>query len=73
MNFVMGRLFDGLAFQTLTVVDNFSQKSPLIEVAQSMTSRQVILALERTRRLVDLSSIIIYDNGSQFTSLMLDS
>ena len=73
MNFVMGRLLDGLAFQTLTVVDNFSRKSPLIEVAQPMTSRQVILALERTRRLVDLSSIIIYDNGSQFTSLMLDS
>ena len=73
MDFVTDRLLDGRAFQALTVVDNFSRLSPIIEVAQPMTSRQVIAALERARNQVGLPLAITCDNGSQFTSRRLDA
>ena len=73
MDFVTYRLLDGRAFQALTVVDNFSRQSPLIEVAHSMTSRHVIVALERVARRVGLPLTITCDNGSQFTSRLLDA
>ena len=67
------RLLDGRAFQALTVVDNFSRLSPIIEVAQPMTSGQVIEALERVRNQVGLPLTITCDNGSQFTSRRMDA
>ena len=73
MDFVTDRLLDGRAFQALTVVDNFSRLSPIIEVAQPMTSGQVIAALERVRNQVGLPLTITCDNGSQFTSRLLDA
>ena len=73
MDFVTDRLLDGRAFQALTVVDNFSRQSPLIEVAQSMTSGQVIDALARVRNQLGLPLTITCDNGSQFTSRRLDA
>ena len=73
MVFVTDRLLDGRAFQALTVVDNLSRQSPLIEVAHSMTSRHVIVALERVARRVGLPLTITCDNGSQFTSRLLDA
>ena len=73
MDFVTDRLLDGRAFQALTVVDNFSRLSPIIEVAQPMTSGQVIAALERVRNQVGLPLTITCDNGSQFTSRRMDA
>ena len=73
MDFVTDRLLDGRAFQALTVVYNLSRQSPLIEVAHSMTSRHVIVALERAARQMGLPLTITCDNGSQFTSRLLDT
>ena len=67
------RLINGRAFQALTVVDNLSRQSPLIEVAQPITSSQVIAALERARSEVGLPLTITCDNGSQFTRRLLDA
>src|SRR5690606_22486435 len=47
MDFVHDATLDGRAFRVLTVVDQWSRWSPILEVAQSMSGRQVAEALDR--------------------------
>ena len=47
MDFVHDALMDGRAFRVLTVVDQWSRWSPILEVAQGMSGRTVAEALDR--------------------------
>ena len=47
MDFVHDQLVNGLSFRVLTVIDNWSRESPLLEVGLSLTGQCVASALER--------------------------
>ena len=66
------QLFDGRPFRILTVVDQLSRESPLIEVDFAMSGQRVAEALEAY--VVDTSTpvSITVDHGSEFTSRALE-
>jgi len=63
---------DGRAFRVLTVVDQWSRWSPILEVAQSMTGAAVAAALERAIVRHGQPRSITVDHGTEFTSRALD-
>jgi len=72
MDFMHDQLFDGRPFRILTVVDQLSRESPLIEVDFAMSGQRVAEALEAY--VVDTSTpvSITVDHGSEFTSKALE-
>ena len=72
MDFVHDQLFDGRPFRILTVIDQWSRESQLIEVAFSMSGEKVVNALERyvTQHSAPLSLTV--DHGTEFTSKALE-
>jgi len=72
MDFVHDATLDGRAFRVLTVVDQWSRWSPILEVAQSMSGRQVAEALDRAIALHGKPRSITVDHGTEFTSRALD-
>jgi putative transposase len=73
MDFVADTLLDGRRFRALTVVDNWSRHSPLIEADFTLTGTKVVVALERVVRLHGYPKMITVDNGSEFASRALDA
>lgn len=73
MDVVHDALFDGRAFRVLTVVDQWSRWSPILEVAQGMSgtavARPSIVPLRGTR---PAPRAITVDHGTEFTSRALD-
>lgn len=73
MDFVYDALADGRQFRVLTVVDQWSRESPLLEVATAMSGRTVAEALDRVlggRGAIPRS--ITVDHGTEFTSRALE-
>jgi len=73
MDFVYDALADGRQFRVLTVVDQWSRESPLLEVATAMSGRTVAEALDRV--LGGHGAIprsITVDHGTEFTSRALE-
>ena len=74
MDFVSDRLADGRRFRVLTVVDQYDRKSPVLYADRSISATRVTQALEvvamRTGR---LPNAITVDNGTEFTSMVLDA
>ena len=68
MDFVHHQLFNGRSIRILTVVDQLSRESPLIEVDFAMSGQRVADALEA--RIADMPApvSITVDHGSEFTS-----
>jgi putative transposase len=73
MDFVADTLLDGRRFRTLTVVDNWSRHSQLIEVDFTLTGTRVVAALERVAKHSGYPKMITVDNGSEFSSKALDA
>jgi putative transposase len=73
MGFVADTLLDGRRFRALTVVDNWSRHSPLIEPDFTLTGTKVVAALERVAKRTGYPHMITVDNGSEFTSKALDA
>lgn len=73
MDFVADTLLDGRRFRALTVVDNWSRHSPLIEPDFTLTGTKVVAALERVAKRTGYPQMITVDNGSEFTSKALDA
>jgi len=73
MDFVADTLLDGRRFRALTVVDNWSRHSPLIEVDFALTGAKVVTALERVAKHRGYPKMITVDNGSEFASKALDA
>ena len=72
IDFVHDQLVNGLSFRVLTVVDHWSRESVLLETSFRLTSRDVILALDRAAQSCKLHDSIIVDHGTEFTTLVMD-
>ena len=72
MDFVHDQLTNGRAFRVLTMIDNWSRESLLLEVGFRLTGQTVVDALNRVGKTRKLPSTITVDHGTEFTSLALD-
>lgn len=72
MDFVMDAFADGRRFRNLTVVDDFSRDSVVIEVDTSISARRVVRTLDEISTERALPKRIVIDNGPEFTSEILD-
>jgi len=72
MDFVHDALLDGRAFRILTVIDQWSRWSPILEVAQGMSGKAVAEALDRAIAVHGKPRSITVDHGTEFTSRALD-
>jgi putative transposase len=71
MDFVHDALADGRPFRVLTVVDQWSRQSPILEVASSMSGATVSVALDRVLPTAGPRSITV-DHGTEFMSRALE-
>jgi len=72
MDFVHDALADGRPFRVLTVVDQWSRQSPIIEAASSMSGRTVGSALDRALAGGPGPRSITVDHGTEFMSRALE-
>lgn len=72
MDFVHDALFDGRVFRMLTVVDQYSRQSPLIEPAFAHSGCSVSAALDAAVDRLGLPISITVDHGTEFTSKALE-
>jgi putative transposase len=72
MDFVHDQLFEGRAFRVLTIVDQFSRQSPLLEARFSFGGRDVVAALDRAIGKAGTPTSITIDHGTEFTSKALE-
>jgi putative transposase len=72
LDFVADQLTDGRRFRALTIVDVFTRKSPAIEVGQSLKGTDVVEVLNRLRFERSAPKVLFCDNGSEFTSQIMD-
>jgi putative transposase len=73
LDFVADRLADGRAYRVLTLVDNVSRVSPVLEADFSLTGKRVTEVLERAAALYGLPKAIQIDNGPEFSGKDLDA
>ena len=66
------QLADGRRFRALTILDVFTRECLAIEVGQSLKGEDVVRGLNRIRGGRALPKFLFCDNGSEFTSQMLD-
>jgi putative transposase len=71
MDFVHDALADGRPFRILTVVDQWSRQSPILEVASSLSGATVGVALDRVLPTTAPRSITV-DHGTEFMSRALE-
>ena len=72
MDFVHDQLFDGRSFRMLTVIDQFSRLSPLIEPRFGFGGHDVVAALDRLIEHAGAPLSITVDHGTEFTSKALE-
>jgi transposase InsO family protein len=72
MDFVHDALADGRPFRILTVVDQWSRQSPLLEVAARMSGQAVSEALDRVRDGEPHPRSITVDHRTEFQSRALE-
>lgn len=72
MDFVHDTLADGRKFRTLNIVDVFTRECRAIEVDTSLGGHRVVRVLERLREEHGAPERIMMDNGTEFTSKVLD-
>jgi putative transposase len=73
MDFVSDTLSSGKTIRALTIVDNHSRLCPAIEVDNSLTGERVIRTLERAIETHGKPSVLMTDNGPEFTCKALDA
>lgn len=61
-----------LRFRCLTIVDVFARECLAIEVGQRLSGNDVVTVLNRIRQSGRIPGILLCDNGSEFTSQILD-
>lgn len=72
MDFMSDNLFTGERIRVLTVVDNFTKISPVIDVKSSYKGIDVVNSLRKATEIYGLPKIIKVDNGPEFISKELD-
>lgn len=75
MDFVHDQLLDGRKFRVLTVVDQWSRQSAILEARFSFTGKDVVAALERVREAsgTGLPDSITVDHGTEFMSRAVEA
>ena len=73
IDFVSDRMSDGRVLCALTVVDDFTKICPLIEVDLSLSGERVARALDRAIEVQGKPSLVVMDNGPEFTSHALEA
>ena len=72
MDFVSDQLHNGKRFRVLTIVDQFSRLSPVLEARFSYKAIDVVSTLKRIERQYGIPKQINVDNGPEFISKELD-
>lgn len=72
MDFVTDSLVNGRRFRALTIVDEFSRESPVIEADFSLPGLRVARVLDRLAATRGLPQVIQVDNGPEFAGRVLD-
>jgi putative transposase len=72
LDFVADQLTDGRRFRALTIVDVFTRESLAIEVGQALRGTDVVNVLNKLRFERRAPKMLFCDNGSEFTSQILD-
>jgi putative transposase len=72
MDFVHDQLADGRLFRVLTVVDQWSRQSPILEPGLSLTGRNVAAALDRAIGAGAPPRSVTVDHGTEFQSRALE-
>jgi len=72
LDFVADQFADGRRFRALTVVDGYTREGLAIEVGQSLKGHDVVRVLQRIAQQRGVPQILFCDNGSEFTSQVLD-
>jgi putative transposase len=72
MDFLSDQLFDGRKIRVLTIVDNFTRISPVIDVRMSYRGGDVVETLERVAGSYGRPKQIRVDQGPEFISKELD-
>ena len=72
MDFMSDELFNGDRIRLFTLIDHFTREGPAIEVARSIPARRVVAVLDRVVDDRGLPKTIQVDNGTEFTSKVLD-
>lgn len=72
MDFVSDALSCGRRFRALTLIDAHSRECLALEVDTSLTSQRVVRVLEQLKEWRGLPQVIQVDNGSEFTSRVMD-
>ncbi len=72
MDFMADELCDGRRFRLLTIVDDLTRERLAIEVKKSLTGKDVSRTLEEIGVHRGLPDRIRVDNGTEFTSKVLD-
>ena len=73
MDFVHDQLFDGRPFRVLTVVDQWSRESPVLESGFSLSGHDVVRALDRVIAARGRPTSITCDHGTEFTSRAVEA
>jgi putative transposase len=66
MDFVSDSTVTGRRFRALTIVDDYSQECPAIEVGTSLGGARVVGVLERLAETRGLPEVITVDDGPEF-------
>jgi putative transposase len=72
LDFVTDQLADGRRFRALTIMDVFTRESLAIEVGQRLKGEDVVSTLNGIRRTRGVPKFLFCDNGSEFTSQIMD-
>lgn len=72
IDFVSDSLACGRAIRVLTVVDDLTRLSPVLEVDTSLPAERVTRALDCAGARYGWPSVIVVDNGPEFTSRAMD-
>lgn len=72
MDFMSDRLFDGRQFRIFTLIDTYTRECLALKVGQSLKGTDVVEVLGKLLRTRKAPGMISVDNGTEFTSKILD-
>src|SRR5690242_2523465 len=72
LDFVCDQLSSGERFRALTIVDVFTREAIAIKVGKQLRAMHVVAVLDRLRRDRGKPTALLCDNGSEFTSQVVD-
>ena len=72
MDFTQDAFASGRKFRTLNLMDGFTRYAPRIEVDTSLPGQRVVRVLEELKRRGRKPEAIVIDNGTEFTSQVMD-